>query len=140
MKPEKIGRVFGIGVRVAGRMAGQRLANTAQPAQSHQVANSAAATIATLRAASEASSRANRGVVQGVGGFLRPFRRVGNILWLEITGVFFLLPAVVFAPTVWRTRTSWAHGPDHRLFIASTIVVVLFFYLGVTSFLRARRK
>jgi hypothetical protein len=79
-------------------------------------------------------------VAQGVGGFLRPFRRVGGILWLEVTGVFFLLPVLVFAPTVWRTRLSWAHGPDHRTFVASALVVAIFLYLGVTSFWRARRK
>ncbi len=87
-----------------------------------------------------AQPSARGSVSQGVGGFLRPFRRVGGILWLEVTGVFFLLPVLVFAPTVWRTRLSWAHGPDHRTFVASAIVIVVFFYLGVTSFLRARRK
>jgi len=71
---------------------------------------------------------------------LRPFRRVGGILWLEITGAFFLLPVVVFAPTVWRTRADWAAGPDHRTFLASVVVVAVFFYLGVSSFWRARRK
>jgi hypothetical protein len=81
-----------------------------------------------------------QGVAKGVGGFLRPFRRVGGILWLEVTGVFFLLPVVVFGPTVWRTRLSWAHGPDHRTFVVSTLVVVVFLYLGITSFWRARRK
>jgi len=143
MRPEKIGRAFGIGLRVAGRMAGQRLAGTAQPAQAQQVA-----TAAPVRAESQtprpATARANRdvsrGVAKGVGGFLRPFRRVGGILWLEVTGVFFLLPVVVFAPTVWRTRMSWAHGPDHRTFVASALVAVVFLYLGVTSFWRARRR
>jgi hypothetical protein len=75
-----------------------------------------------------------------LGGFLRPFRRVGGILWLEITGVFFLLPAVVFAPLVWRTHLSWAHGPDQRTFWVSALVVAVFLYLGVSSFWRARRK
>ena len=75
-----------------------------------------------------------------MGGFFRPFRRVGGILWLEVTGVFFLLPVIVFAPTVWRTRLSWAHGPDHRTFLVSALVVAVFLYLGVTSFWRARRK
>jgi len=93
-----------------------------------------------MRSAGQAPARASISISQGIGGFLRPFRRVGGILWLEITGVFFLLPVLVFAPTVWRTRLSWAHGPDHRMFVASTIVVAVFLYLGVTSFLRARRK
>jgi hypothetical protein len=47
---------------------------------------------------------------------------------------------LVFAPTLWRTRLSYAHGPDHRTFVASAVVVVVFFYLGVSSFWRARRK
>ncbi|HEX4029037.1 MAG TPA: hypothetical protein VHX20_01670 [Terracidiphilus sp.] len=140
MKPEKIGRVFGVGIRVAGRMAGQRLAGSEQPSQTQRVAGAAASAAATMRSAGKASTRAGGGVAKGIGGFLRPFRRVGGILWLEVTGVFFLLPVAVFAPTMWRTRFSWAHGPDHRTFVASTIVVVVFCYLGVTSFLRARRK
>jgi type VI protein secretion system component VasK len=80
------------------------------------------------------------GVARGVGGFLRPFRRVGGILWLEVTGVFFLLPAIVFAPNLWRMRVSWAHGPDHRMFLITAGVVALFLYLGVSSFWRARRR
>jgi hypothetical protein len=75
-----------------------------------------------------------------VRGFLRPFGRIGGTLWLEVTGVFFFLPVLVFGPTVWRTRASFAHGPDHRAFVASVIVVVVFFYLSVTSFWRARRR
>ena len=61
-------------------------------------------------------------------------------MWLEVTGVFFLLPVVVFIPTLWRTRASWMHGPDHRTFVASAIVVVIFSYLGATSFWRARKR
>jgi hypothetical protein len=54
--------------------------------------------------------------------------------------VFFLLPVVVFAPVLWRTRASWQHGPDHRTFVAAAVVVAVFLYLGATSFLRARRR
>jgi hypothetical protein len=140
MRPEKIGRVFGIGLRVAGRMAGQRLAGSAQAAQVQQIAGVAASARPTLKNAGQATVRTGAGVAKGVGGFLRPFRRVGGILWLEVTGVFFLLPVLVFAPTVWRTRLSWAHGADHRTFVASAIVVAVFLYLGVSSFVRARRR
>jgi hypothetical protein len=94
----------------------------------------------TAAQASRVAAQTSRGVSQGLGGMLRPFRRVGGILWLEITGAFFLLPAVVFAPTVWRTRASWAAGPDHRTFLASAVVVTVFLYLGVSSFWRARRR
>jgi len=136
MKPESIGRTVGVGLRVAGRMAGQRLAGNQQPATHQPVASQQSS---PPTSAARASGRAGS-VAKGLGGFLRPFRRVGGILWLEVTGVFFLLPVVVFAPTMWRTRQSWEHGPDHRTFVISAIVVVVFFYLGVTSFLRARRR
>jgi len=147
MKPEYIGRVLGVGVRVAGRMAGQRIAESGarqspQAAANAQVPGSASGQAAreTGRQAGRAAAQTGQGVARGVGGMLRPFRRVGGILWLEITGAFFLLPVVVFAPNVWRTRASWAAGPDHRTFLASVVVVVVFLYLGVTSFWRARRR
>ena len=87
-----------------------------------------------------AIGQASRGAVKGLGGFLRPFGRVGGILWLEVVGVFFLLPVIVFTPMLWRTRMSWAHGPDHRAFLAAAVVVTVFLYLGVSSFWRAHRK
>ncbi len=144
MKPENIGRVLGIGVRVAGRIAGQRMAAAAATApQVPQVQANAqvqATSASRAQSAARAAAQTGRGVTKGLGGLLRPFRRAGGILWLEITGAFFLLPAVVFAPTVWRTRASWAAGPDHRTFVAGVIVVAVFLYLGVSSFWRARRR
>jgi|HubBroStandDraft_1064217.scaffolds.fasta_scaffold32452_2 hypothetical protein len=143
MKPENIGRVLGIGVRVAGRVAGQRIAAAATAPTEPQVAPNARVQSAPNFQAAQAGravAQTGRGVAKGVGGLLRPFKRVGGILWLEITGAFFLLPALVFAPTVWRTRMSWASGPDHKTFLASAIVVVVFLYLGVSSFWRASRK
>jgi hypothetical protein len=135
MKPQTIGRALGIGLRVAGRIAGQRVAAGAQAAAS-QPAPAAAASAAQSRVASGVAAQAAR----GLGGFLKPFRRVGGILWLEVTGVFFALPVVVFGPVLWRTRLSWAHGPDHRTFLITSLIVALFLYLSVSSFWRARRR
>jgi hypothetical protein len=136
MRPQNIGRALGIGLRVATRVAGQRIAASAQSAanapQARPVANSASR--------GRVAQQARRGVAQGIGGFLRPFRRVGGIIWLEVTGVFFLLPVVVFAPTLWRVRASYAHGPDHKTFLVTAVVVMIFLYLGVSSFWRARRR
>jgi hypothetical protein len=159
MKPQTIGRTLGIGLRVAGRMAGQRLA-AGGPGQAGQpVAGAGVAGQVDDRLAGRISGQVagrvgepipgqapagagemKRALAAGVGGLLRPFRRVGGILWLEITGAFFLLPVLAFAPTVWRTRLSWMHGPDHRTFWAGVVVVTVFFYLGVSSFWRARRR
>jgi hypothetical protein len=140
MRPENIGRVLGIGVRVAGRVAGQRLADTQPPASAPPASTQGNQHSATAASRGRAAAQAGGNFSRGLAGFLKPFRRVGGALWLEVTGVFFFLPVLVFAPTMWRTRLSFLHGPDHRTFIASTVVVVLFLYLAVTSFWRARRR
>ncbi|HEV2485546.1 MAG TPA: hypothetical protein VGT08_08435 [Terracidiphilus sp.] len=143
MRPQTIGRVLGTGLRVAGRMAGERLAATAQSAASQQAqpqAQPLANAAVRVQAAKRVTAQASGDVARGVGGFLRPFRRVGSIIWLEVTGVFFLLPVIVFTPNLWRMRGSWAHGPDHRMFLITAMVVAVFLYLGVSSFWRARRR
>lgn len=86
------------------------------------------------------AGQTTRGVARGLGGFFRPFRSVGGKIWLEVTGVFFLLPVLVFSPVLWRTRASWQQGPDHRTFLSAAIIIAIFLYLGVSSFWRARRR
>ena len=145
MRPQSIGRALGIGLRVAGRIAGQRMAQSGRPAEARAAATAPAADTldgagAARKAGGPTAGLTSRGLVRGVGGFLRPFGRVGGIIWLEVTGVFFLLPVVVFGPTLWRVRASWAHGPDHRLFLVTAGVMVVFLYLGVSSFWRARKR
>jgi hypothetical protein len=87
-----------------------------------------------------AAGQATRGVARGLGGFFKPFRTVGGKIWLEVTGAFFLLPVLVFAPVMWRTRASWQQGPDHRTFLSAVVIIVVFLYLGVSSFWRAARR
>jgi hypothetical protein len=140
VRPQTIGRVLGTGLRVGARIASQRMAASAQNATTSPTPQAVADTGVRGRMGGQATGRATAGLARGVGGFLRPFRRVGGILWLEVTGVFFLLPVIVFAPTLWRVRASYAHGPDHRTFLVTAAVIVVFFYLGATSFWRARRK
>jgi hypothetical protein len=149
MKPHSIGRTLGIGLRVAGRIAGQRAVAGAQDAAAPGGAapgpapNQAAQSRAAAQNAATAGRVAGvttRAVARGVGGFLRPFGRVGGILWLEVMGVFFFLPVVVFAPTLWRIRTSWMRGPEHSTFLITAGIMVLFFYLSLNSFWRARKK
>jgi hypothetical protein len=55
-------------------------------------------------------------------------------------GIGFFLPVVVFSSTLWRTRASYAHGPDHRTFLVTAGIVLVFLYLSLSSFWRARRR
>lgn len=134
MRPLTIGRVLGTGLRVAGRMAEKRL--TEAPPPTSPTATQAAA----QHNPAQTARNVGRAARQGAGGFFRSAKRAGSIVWLQVTGSFFLLPVVAFTPTLWKTRLSYAHGPDHRTFVASAIVIVVFFYLSVTSFWRAGRK
>jgi hypothetical protein len=149
MKPQTIGRVLGIGIRVVGRMAGQRMAESAQAAAAAS-GNGSPGQPVTIegklpsRTASRVSARtagaATGSVARGVGGFLRPFRRVGNVLFLEMVGAFFLLFAVLFGNWAWRMRAQAMHGPEHSRFLVYAAMMLVFLYLGGSSFWRARRK
>jgi len=131
MKAEKIGRVLGIGVRVAGRVAGERLAGPAA---------TGTAETGKPKAYAAAKAPAGKRLARGAGGFLRPFARVGGALWLEVTGVFFVLFALVFVRAMWWLRASALHGPGHWKFVGSGAMVAAFVYLAASSFWRARRK
>ena len=134
MKPQIIGRTLGTGLRIAGRIAGQSIAAGAQAAASQPASQPAA------RTAGKVAGRATRSFGRGIGGFLKPFRRVGGILWLEVTGTFFFLFVVVFARFAWITRMDYARGPNHLRFLVYSGVALVFLYLTVSSFWRARRK
>jgi len=135
-----------VGQRVAAGAQGQGSAGQsgiAAQAQAVRAEVAAAVVGATQDArleAGQAAVRTAKGVGRGMAGFLRPFQRVGGILWLEVTGVFFLLFVLAFAPALWRTRTSYLHGPDHRTFWSAAVVMLVFLYLSVSSFWKARRK
>lgn len=145
MKPEEIGRRFGISVRVAGRIAKQRVetGGSSGVASGLPPQNAAAAPTAWRAQAQtqgKIAGRAARAAGRGVGGFLRPFRRVGGILWLEVTGFFFGLFAAGFAFHLWRVRQSYASGPQHAQFLIAAVLTLVFAYLSASAFWRARRK
>ena len=67
-----------------------------------------------------------------------PFTRAGHVLWLEITGVFFVLFALFFASEAWKLRATV--GVERRHFWAFVIFAIVFGYFGGSSFVRARRR
>jgi hypothetical protein len=140
MKPQSIGRALGIGLRVAGRVASERVAASAKAVASVPAGQPSVEAAAQSRATGQAAGKATRNVARGVGGFLRPFGRVGGIVWLEVTGVFFFLFVIVFTRALWMYRASYAQGPDHQKFLVSVPLLLVFLYLSVSSFLRARRR
>jgi hypothetical protein len=144
MNASELGKRLGIGVRVAGRIAQQRAqAGSKQPgspAGPSPAAPRMMPNTAEIREVKQKTQKLTRAAGRGVGGFLRPFSRIGGILWLEITGCFFGLFALFFAQDVWRTRLNYASGPLHQRFLIAAVLTVVFAYLSASSFWRARRK
>ena len=162
MNPNEFGKRLGIGVRVAGRIAQQRAAQAGQPAASSQAGPAASpGTPSSSQTTSQPAGRVtvevprpaakvkayggqarsfSRVAGRSMGGFLRPFSRVGGILWLEVTGFFFGLFAVYFAQDIWRTHASYAAGPQHQRFLIAAAMTALFGYLSVSAFWRARKR
>jgi hypothetical protein len=148
MNPNEFGKRLGIGVRVAGRIAQQRAQQAAQaqssthpPTQPQGVVESPAPRFTVNPSEmKERTHKYTRAAGRGVGGFLRPFSRIGGILWLQVTGFFFGLFALFFAQDLWRTRLSYAAGPQHQRFLIAVLLTVVFGYLSVSAFWRARRR
>jgi hypothetical protein len=69
---------------------------------------------------------------------LRSVTRVGHVLWLEVTGLFFVAFGVI------GSLAAWHEYSKHRIvtgrFAAAVCFMVLFAWFGLSSFYRARRK
>jgi hypothetical protein len=84
----------------------------------------------TLRAATQAASTTGRA-----------FGRVAHQLWLEVTGVVFLLMALSFAGGAVREFSKYHTGQaGFRNALLAGGVALLFGWFGVSSFLRVKKK
>jgi len=162
MQPEKVGRVLGIGARVAAKTIRERAAQ-AQAASAAKSAGTAAAGasvrdaapsagVAARPAARNATGAANQAaavaaeggkrLARGAGRFgaamVGPFARAGGILALQITGVFFALFAAFFLSHA--VETLHAAGRHDRHGQAYLGLGLVFAWFTVSSFWRARKK
>ena len=94
------------------------------------------------------AATAARGVAEGSRRFgravWRPAVRLSGVLWLELTGVFFALFALVAAIAAWKLRSalhaaSTPDGDHTRLLFAAGMVLV-FGYFSLSSFTKAHRR
>jgi polyferredoxin len=72
-----------------------------------------------------------------------PFAKFSSVLWLEVTGLFFALFALVTGEQVWKWHAAVRLPPTasaaQRLYLY-TFLFALFGYFTVSSFVRARRR
>jgi hypothetical protein len=80
-------------------------------------------------------------VMSGVRTTGRSFGRAAHQLWLEVTGVIFLILALSFAGATVKEYEKYHAGSagSGRLAIA-VCCTLTFAWFGLTSFLRARRR
>jgi hypothetical protein len=101
----------------------------------------AAKTVVQARAAQKGLRRGTRRFGEAVWG---PFVRLSGVLWLEVSGVFFGLVALWALGFGWKVRDAWsptaANAANHHKFVAAVLMLALFGYFCVSSFVRARRR
>ncbi len=150
MRPGSLGRALGIGVRLAT----QRVVPPSSPATPPTPEQQRAGSDRRIRAGEALGKQARtgvRGAVQGAGGVARggrnfgravwnPFAQAGSILWLEITGMFFALFALLFGQHLYSIRSAWQFGPEHGHFLAYAAFAGIFLYFAFSSFAKARRR
>ena len=136
----RFGRALGYGARHAAKTLAQAVDAATTPSATPskprvttaEVRSRVAAAPQTLRQASTQAKVAGRSVWS-------PVARFSSVLWLQVTGTFFLLIAAVFAGGLWKVRGA-AHSPDAgRLYVYAAAFAV-FAYFGVSNFVRAWRR
>jgi len=72
-----------------------------------------------------------------------PFAKFSTVLWLEVTGLFFAIFALITGQQVWKWRAAIRLPPTapaaQRLYLYAALFA-LFGYFTVSSFVRARRR
>jgi hypothetical protein len=105
---------------------------------SRVVAQKAAKTVVQAREVKRGVARGSKRFGEAVWG---PFVRLSGVLWLEVTGVFFGLFAMFALGTAWKLRGAWRTGAaDHRQLLVAGGMGLLFSFLCVDGFVRARRR
>ncbi|HEX3661221.1 MAG TPA: hypothetical protein VHU89_07305 [Acidobacteriaceae bacterium] len=144
MQPNRIGRLLGIGTRVAAGKLRDGTAGAVAAAQRSAASSPAAAAPSGRRSGASFSGYAegSRRVARGAGRFgsalVRPFAHATGVLTLQITGVFFALFTIFFAVHAWQAFK--ALGARDRHVVVYAALALLFAWFTATSFWRARAK
>jgi hypothetical protein len=142
MEPKKVGRVLGIGVRVASKMVRERVAeaSAAGPPPAAAVPRPAPAPRVSAPNPVNRTAMAKKGAKAFGSALLGPFTHAGGVLWLEITGLFFALFALFFVQSIYRVHASWKQGPEHLHLLLYVLLAAGFGWFSFSSFARAHRK
>jgi hypothetical protein len=147
MDRERFGRALGQGAREAAKAVMKAADAAASPdpkaVQARQQVGRSAGT--AVRQGVVEAKTTGKGIKEGGRRFGEamwgPFVRAGGQLWLELTGVFFGLFALSAAIEVVRQRSAFAAGGEEaRKGWFAVVMLAVFGYFALTSFLRAHRR
>ena len=147
MDRERFGRALGQGAREAAKAVMKAADAAASPdpkaVTARQQAGYSAGTavrqgVVEAKATSAGLKEGGKRFGEAVWG---PFARASGQLWLELTGVFFGLFALSAAIEIIRERSAFAAGGEEaRKGWFAVVMLVVFGYFALTSFLRANRR
>jgi len=87
------------------------------------------------------NKRIFRGLRSGVSGFLKPVMGTLRVLFLEVSGFIFICFTVIIVSAFFREYRKYAtHQVGEERVILAGVIGAMFFYFGLSSFWRARRK
>jgi hypothetical protein len=72
-----------------------------------------------------------------------PFAKFSSVLWLEVTGTFFAIFALIAGSQVWKFHAALLLSPSHpearRLYVY-IVILAIFAYFTISNFIRANRR
>jgi hypothetical protein len=100
-----------------------------------------ASVMARVAGRQASKSRTFNAVIRAVGTTARAFGRAFHQLWLEVTGIIFLLMALSFAGASFKEYAKYhsGQGGGSRL-AAGLCCTIVFVWFGLSSFWRARKS
>jgi len=134
------------GARAGGTQSARPAASAAAAGIAANTAVKAAALKATqvVFQARETQQGLGRGTRRFGESVWRPFVRLSGVVWLEVSGVFFGIFALLALGYLWKFHGAWrasaANAASHRSLMGAAVMLALFGYFCVSSFARARRR
>ncbi len=109
--------------------------------RARKAAHATARTVIQAREVKQGLRRGSKRFGEAVWG---PFLRLSGVLWLEVAGVFFGIFALLAVGYLWKLRGAWHSGAantaSHRSLMGAVVMLALFGYFSVSSFVRARKR
>jgi hypothetical protein len=144
----KLGRALGYGARHAAKAMAQAVDAATTPSAKPTAAKPGMSGESTQPVVQRAPARPSAAQVKiharaaGKSAWA-PVARFSSVIWLQVTGSFFALIALVLGQSLWVRRAILAQGVgshEAQKLYGLVVVFLLFAYFAVSNFLRAARR